>query len=918
VQIESVSIRYFKAAFLQTKKCFEESSRCAQLFFPKRMLMRFFEQQPSRPLNNSFFESSRVLHEQLCWTVACDLINSKGQFSEDNLKEWIDFFASFQTVVSPGYRFIEPRIEQVRFALKQIEKLNLANCLQRFHAPKSGTLGWHLLRKFPYLSFKKILLDSDVKRGALAAFLTEIRQTIGSCFATAAGQYIREKDPMQFFKDLESILYLGGLKRVFEGQELNAPALLNIGEGELHTEVLRLETRRTLALIIFDALSQILNDKKITLLSIWHFVKKGSQTTTLHEELAQFFQEHFAIPAPIWKEHFAPVNPPYDSYWLKVQESWQAAKAYVSGYMQNPLLKAWEYALASFSDVKLEFTHWNSFLALGLDSREPKGLSVFLHKALQKRVDELTEQVEEIQKDIQTTGGYIQSLQMRARSATSESDLARMQSSVRGQESRYYRLRAELRDLQMRIQNLAKVLPVLIQSLSKKFQSYFQEVYDPSLAQSEQGRLRDDRIAGFCLAQKRGLTDPSLWTLIKTQEAYEVSLSQFFQSYFAEMSHLPELEQVHSKDLSFISNAIHQFVSQPDFIQDAIHRCKRKKERNFDDSLFTPWSYLSGGSLNQVLEVYYSKEEAFEEMEKMPRSNEELMAFFIESAFELDFKDQEASRQFPLVGGRFLMSAPEHSCLFQPGSKGFLASWSKEQFPFTWIRDCVIAPSVASLSSYTFNTFAAAGFLDRFLSYLPQNLKDLLVDLDFSNQNLRKAADQITKRLPEPLKTHVVAIFDACAYTFLPIQQGQFALDSILELLIAILPEQRSICEEGFRQARLEKHIPKHALIDKVEMFSYVKALYIKVTKTVTSGFSIEERLEEVANERGYSLCRSLRFADSNWTKDYLSFVVNPRTLSLEVWRTDFSSSIGAPMETWNLQLENSSARWSILKKRKI
>lgn len=879
--------------------------------------MRFLEQRSNQTLAGSFLESSRVLHEQICATIAFDLIDSRGQLAENRLDEWIAFFASFQSIVGPGYRFDSPRLDQVRFALMQLKELNLKTCIQRFNVPKNGTLGMHLLRKVPSLVSKQTLVDSDVRRSVLAAFLSEMRQTIGSCFATAAGQYIREKEPKQFFKDLESILYLGGLQRVFEGKELKVPALLNIGEGELHTKVLRSKEKRMLTFLIYDTLAHVLEEKAVSVAQVWHFVKRGtSEEISLHDELARFFQEHFAIPAPIWKERFAPEGAAFDSHWLKLQEFWQAAKVHAAGYEQNPLLKAWEYALASFSDVKLEFAYWNSFLALGLDPKEPKGLSAYLHEELQSRVDELSEQVEEIQKDLQTTGGYIQSLQLRARSASSENDLARMQSSARGQESRYQRLRAEMRAMQQRIHILAQALPPIIQSLADKFQDYFQEVYDPSLAQSERGRLRDDRIAGFCLAVKRGLTDPSLWTLIKTQEAYSAHLSQFFQSYFADMSHLDALEEIHSKDLSFISTALYRFISQTDFIEHAMQRCKKRKFKGFDAAYYTPWSYLAGGSLTQVLEVYYGKKGAFEEVEKVASSNEELLAFYIESAFELDFIDQEISKKSPFVGGRFLMSAPEHSCLFQPGSKSFLAGWSKEQFPFTWVRDCVMAPSVAALKGYTFSPFAAAGFLDRLKGELPLNFRELTEDLDFSNLGLEEAAKRFLKRAPAPLRSYALSLFDACAYSFLPILQGQYAYEAIQELLFSLLPEQRRACEEALRQSNLRHQIPKHALFDKAELFEFVKALYIRASQSVASPFVIEERLEKLANELGYTMSRSLRFADSNWTKDYLSFVVNPRSLVLEVWRTDFSASLGAPMEAWNAETATGKARWSLFKKR--
>ena len=68
---------------------------------------------------------------------------------------------------------------------------------------------------------------------ALIAWLTYLRQNVGSCFATAPAIVVSEEQPELFFKDLSELFGTGRLKRTFGGVEYSVPFSASWGAGDL-------------------------------------------------------------------------------------------------------------------------------------------------------------------------------------------------------------------------------------------------------------------------------------------------------------------------------------------------------------------------------------------------------------------------------------------------------------------------------------------------------------------------------------------------------------------------------------------------------------------------------------------------------------------------------------------------------------
>ena len=71
--------------------------------------------------------------------------------------------------------------------------------------------------------------DAHARRAALSAWMCTLRQSIGSCFATAPAIIVHDEQPEQLLKDLNVLLSTGRSKRTYEGTEHSVPLSMSWG-----------------------------------------------------------------------------------------------------------------------------------------------------------------------------------------------------------------------------------------------------------------------------------------------------------------------------------------------------------------------------------------------------------------------------------------------------------------------------------------------------------------------------------------------------------------------------------------------------------------------------------------------------------------------------------------------------------------
>lgn len=155
------------------------------------------------------------------------LILDDGELFTERLKKVVHELQSTRFLMAEGAENETPIFEHFLNALTSLDKsLPLLN---RCKLPLCHKRAEELIRQTLHYEPGVKLEHRDVKRAVLSSYLCVLRQTIGSCFATAPAIYIQRNLPHYFFKDMEELLSTGRLRRVFEGVEYSVPMSMSFG-----------------------------------------------------------------------------------------------------------------------------------------------------------------------------------------------------------------------------------------------------------------------------------------------------------------------------------------------------------------------------------------------------------------------------------------------------------------------------------------------------------------------------------------------------------------------------------------------------------------------------------------------------------------------------------------------------------------
>src|SRR5207244_894205 len=101
----------------------------------------------------------------------------------------------------------------------------------------------------------------------------------------------------------------------------------------------------------------------------------------------------------------------------------EKAKNAFKSLADNALLKAWEFTLASFSEIKYEFARWNLYASLGLQTNEPGGIGQYIYQVMQRKIEEVNQKVQEIQYEYEVVYTQAKTLEMRMQRASTEKEI---------------------------------------------------------------------------------------------------------------------------------------------------------------------------------------------------------------------------------------------------------------------------------------------------------------------------------------------------------------------------------------------------------------------------------------------------------------------------------------------------------------
>ncbi len=518
------------------------------------------------------------------------------------------------------------------------------------------------------------LTDRHIIWAVLSALLCPLRQSVGSCFATAPAILVHEQQMELFLDDLQQLLYKGHLTLVSGGVESTVPISPSPGIGELKR--------------LYDAKHPGFTKALATI----GLQPAAPSTQSYLEVLEDLVLEHFDLKRRDLARVPLRLTPKLERI-ESAQRAIQKAKWVMVAFSDHLLLKMWEFTLASFVDVKTEFSRWNLYSSLGLHPEEKGGIGALIYHHLEHMLNEANKKLDHYQQEYEIAFDQVRATEHLLKGASSEADGRRLKGE---HQSRVYHMYAclEMRDKwSQKAQNTANFFSFLIEQIVAKFQEFFQEVYDAEM-QEIQGTLYDDSPAGFRLLYKNRRLHVGSWAFIHTKDEYIQALKDFFLAIENPLIENCNWEEG-KLEISHLTTAVIHLVSSEEFIISAFYRMAKAhrvplQKVDLEKMEKKPWAYTSGGTIITLLKTYFRREGSLSEEARWVESPQDLLIFLIETLKMLPPMITDPFVRDP--ERRMLMTSPTHAFSLLPGQELFRQGWEERGFTYTWVRDQLINP----------------------------------------------------------------------------------------------------------------------------------------------------------------------------------------------------------------------------------
>ncbi len=887
----------------------------------------------------------RALHRARRLSLA--LIDEKGDLKQDLLKKIITVFEQEGYIFFPQGSNDGVIQEHIMGFLRMLSQEEILKLLKRFQKPLCHKWAEKLVFETLGLNPTSTLTDAQIRAAVLCACLTPLRQNVGSCFATAPAIIIQKEQVSLFLDDLYQLLSTGKLKRTFGGMEYAVPLSPSTGIGDLKKNLIAKDSKARVgfcpgliaAMQVSGATESNLPieelGEKVERLIQSYALGKNQLTSAdlirqvLLEKLLLTEEDiersrsleiaHFKSAQMILGGPDANVSRKLEQIEAFKQKEKEARAAF-NGMCENALLKCWEFTLASFSEVKMEFSRWNLYVSLGLSPEEQGGIGQLIHREMDEKIKELNKKIEEYQKQYEIAFDQVRATEALFRNVSSESDARRLQAEY---QSRAYHMRTclEMRDtVYARGSNYSNLLSFLIKAYDQKFPEYFQEIYDAEM-QDFQGDMYDDSPAGFRLVYKHGRADPSTWTLIYDAERYIEALLNFFSATESHIAAECDWEGGQEEVLSITSSII-AHVRTPVFLETAFRRMAKVHRapitqaplKNLQAVEKKPWAYPSGGTMTTLLKTYYCRESELTSEEKWVESESELLIFILDALKNLPPKITDAFLKDPRKA--MLMASPSHAFLLLPGQEFFRLGWQEEMFTYTWVRDSLFLPSHHFYADMRLSPEEQSFLLSRFYEELPPLLGHYLSQVFMTSDKklsvvewhkmLLDAWAERTQPHSSQQQRALADRIDVFLFSTLPLVPGKEWKVLVRRILSDLMSD------EVEHTLQLFSDVPPPLMTAK-EVRDAAKGCYLLSQRKFALPFDLHLFVAMHARFVGIAPPTPLLFADANWTNNFFGFVVNPGNGRLELWRLDRTSSQGMPMSGWKHWLNGSDRKpWSI------
>ncbi len=610
--------------------------------------------------------------------------------------------------------------------------------------------------------------------------------------------------------------------------------------------------------------------------------------------------------------------------------AFKKAKNAFNKLTDNALLKSWEFTLASFSEIKSEFTNWNLYASLGLQNNEPEGIGQRIHQIIQTTIDELNSRLQATEPRYEMVYTQIKTLETRMRSTSTEKELQWLKLDYQGRLHDLHFLEEERQALQARAQGLVNLYEALYPLYIELFKDYFQELYDPDVHEVQTAPF-DDSPAGFRLVYKHGRRDSSQWTYITNPHEFIEALTAFFIATEMQIAHSIEQTTLQEQWREIVTAIIHHIKTDL-FLESAFARMAlahnvrpiKNPLENLDRIEKKPWVYTSGGTMSTLVSCYFRLSEPPKQVARWVENEMELLVFIADTLKQIAPRLLEGYAQ----GRRqaMLMESPTHAFLLKPMLHPFQETWTNNAFTYTFIRDRFVLPAQIFvekiLLDYPMMQFIIATLAEplpeNFKNYFKNSFSDLPSVL--SPMILR---DVLIERLAVDKKLHLPNGYpiisadeiDSLFYTHLPLVPIAKLSEQIIKI-VNLLPAPFCDMVLDVKQVLDEINFSSVSqnFVSAVHLQNFCKICLCLTQMYPSTAQDISLLISRTAQDNGLAMPTPLLFADTNWMQDYFGFVVNPGTGKLELWRLNYSGTQGHPMSSWKQWVDGShpEKKWHI------
>lgn len=800
--------------------------------------------------------------------LSCYLIDEQGVIDKIKLKGVIDLLEKEKFLFYPDGYCDANALEHMKNVLQKVyNEPHFLRKIQKFQGPLCHAWAEEIILLSNASFHRTTSSASQIQRAVLSALLTPLRQNVGSCFATAPAILIQEVQPEAFLEDLYELLMTGMMKKVIRGKEIQVPLSPSFGGGDLYKKVsfsldlclspgiaFALETVGVFSADKERKMSQLLapvfqKNPSLTIKDLFREVLLLEMGLTSEDVLR--YEENYRrfVRSREWERGgksatFSQKDLLVESMLEKEKKACAAFKIHTD----HPLVKVWEFTLASFSESKMDFSRWNLYSSLGLHPEEKEGIGELIYHFLQKNLDTSQEKSKEYEQEAQVAYDAVRATELLLQNAGSEADVRRLQAELY---SRLHHMRTCL-DLRDKSHSYASeystFFSFLLGQYDAKFPEYFQEIYDADLREVHMKEYEDSP-AGFRLVYKHGRKNAFLWSMIHDAEEYRAALTDFFLLVEPQIAAESSWDLA-SKTLSDITTFVIEHLNTQEFLESSQRRIVKAYGENVQGR--TPWSYLSGGSMALLLQSYYQRESPVMEETSSIQDAQELLIFLLETL-----------KSAPLASAhqKKLLSSPTHAFILHPQLEPFYSAWQADLFSYTWVRDKVLLRGKAFYEKITLSSSEQLFLLERLgIPFSQIAVIDTCSIPVFRSQILQ------TTRIPSD-------VLDAFLYESLPLTEVFFVKIQVRAIL-------SDLCDcSGTLDLFSEFEAP---FITAKELKDLAKAVYLLSAQSLFPPINLHESIAKRAEKLGISPPSPLIFADTNWSQFFFAFVINPGTYALD------------------------------------